>query len=134
VPKNARRVAQVKHPHTPGPHLRTLAHNAGVLLRELLVLNYSTGVRTGTGQKGTAHSGAGSDVLHDVEAAALERPRHELASASDVFVAGNAAKSWGANLPGSPVIAADDPEERATIFLVWVGNWSDGTLAPQDMY
>jgi len=46
------------------------------------------------------------------------------------FVSGDAAKSWGANLAGSPVIAADDPEERATIFLVWVGKWSDGTLAP----
>jgi len=47
------------------------------------------------------------------------------------FVAGNAAKSWGADLPGSPVIAADDPEERATILMVWVGKWSDGTPAPQ---
>jgi hypothetical protein len=46
------------------------------------------------------------------------------------FAPGNAAKSWGANLPGSPVIAADDPEERATIFMVWVGTWSDGTPAP----
>jgi hypothetical protein len=47
------------------------------------------------------------------------------------FVAGNATKSWGADLPGSPVIAAADPEERATIFMVWVGKWSDGTAAPQ---
>ena len=47
------------------------------------------------------------------------------------FVAGNAAKSWGADLPGSPVIAAADPEERATILMVWVGKWSDGTPAPQ---
>lgn len=47
------------------------------------------------------------------------------------FIPGNAAKSWGANLPGSPVMAADDPEERATIFLVWVGKWSDATPAPQ---
>ncbi|HYL78367.1 MAG TPA: hypothetical protein VEU96_29520 [Bryobacteraceae bacterium] len=46
------------------------------------------------------------------------------------FVAGNAEKSWGANLPGSPIIAAADPEERATIFMVWVGKWSDGTPAP----
>lgn len=46
------------------------------------------------------------------------------------FVPGDAAKSWGANLPGSPVMAADDPEERATIFLVWVGKWSDGSPAP----
>jgi len=47
------------------------------------------------------------------------------------FVAGDAAKSWGANLDGSPVLAADDPEERVTIFLVWVGRWSDGTAAPE---
>ena len=46
------------------------------------------------------------------------------------FVAGDAAKSWGANLPGSPVMAANDPEERVTIFLVWVGQWSDGTPPP----
>ncbi len=43
------------------------------------------------------------------------------------FVAGDAAKSWGADLPGSPMMAAADPEERATIFMVLVGEWSDGT-------
>ncbi len=46
------------------------------------------------------------------------------------FVPGSAAKSWGGNMPGSPVIAADDPEERLTIFMVWAGTWSDGTPAP----
>jgi hypothetical protein len=46
------------------------------------------------------------------------------------FIPGDAAKSWGANLPGSPVLAADDPEERVTILMVPVGTWSDGTLAP----
>ena len=46
------------------------------------------------------------------------------------FVPGHAAKSWGGNLPGSPIIAADDPEERFTILMVWVGTWSDGTPAP----
>ena len=46
------------------------------------------------------------------------------------FVSGDAASSWGANLPGSPVIAANDPEERMTIFLVWAGQWSDGTPGP----
>jgi hypothetical protein len=46
------------------------------------------------------------------------------------FVSGDAAKSWGADQPGSPVIAANDPEERVTIFMVWVGNWSDGSPAP----
>lgn len=43
------------------------------------------------------------------------------------FAAGDAAKDWGGNLPGSPVIASNDPEERATILMVWVGHWSDGT-------
>ena len=45
------------------------------------------------------------------------------------FVPGDAEKSWGANLPGSPMIATNDPEERVTIFMVLVGKWSDGTLA-----
>ncbi len=46
------------------------------------------------------------------------------------FVPGDVAKTWGANLPGSPVIAANDPEEGVTIFMVWVAEWSDGTPAP----
>jgi len=49
------------------------------------------------------------------------------------FVSGDAAKSWVADLPGSPVIAADDPQERATIFMVVVGKWSDGSSDPQTM-
>jgi hypothetical protein len=47
------------------------------------------------------------------------------------LVSGDSAKSWGANLPGSPVLAADDPEERVTIFMVLVSKWSDGTLGPE---
>jgi len=46
------------------------------------------------------------------------------------FVAGHAGTSWGANLPGSPVMAADAPEERVTTFMVVVGEWSDGTPGP----
>jgi hypothetical protein len=46
------------------------------------------------------------------------------------FVAGDAARSWGANMEGSPVIAANDPEERVTILMVWVGKWSDTSPAP----
>jgi hypothetical protein len=45
------------------------------------------------------------------------------------FVSGDAVKSWGANLPGSPVIAANDPEERVTIFMVLAGTlvrWDAG--------
>jgi hypothetical protein len=46
------------------------------------------------------------------------------------FVAGDAAKSWGADAAGSPLIAANDPEERVTIFMMVVGNWSDGSSGP----
>jgi len=48
------------------------------------------------------------------------------------FVSGDAAKSWGGNEPGSPVIAANFPEERVTIFMVVVSKWSDGTPGPVD--
>jgi len=42
-----------------------------------------------------------------------------------------AAASWGANLPGSPVILDDrQTPEPQSIFLVPVGHWSDGTEAP----
>ena len=34
---------------------------------------------------------------------------------------------WGANLPGSPVIAVSDPQEHLTQFVVAVHRWSDGT-------
>jgi len=50
------------------------------------------------------------------------------------FIPGDSARSWGANLPGSPVLATDDPEERVTIFMVPVGTWSDGTPAPPGGY
>ncbi|MGA3081792.1 MAG: hypothetical protein ABSD44_10470 [Terracidiphilus sp.] len=46
------------------------------------------------------------------------------------FVSGDAAKSWGADQEDSPIIAANDPEERVTIFMLWVANWSDGSPAP----
>jgi len=45
------------------------------------------------------------------------------------FVPGDTAKSWGANLPGSPVIASNDAQERVTVFMVLVHHWSDGTPA-----
>ncbi len=47
------------------------------------------------------------------------------------FVPGNAEKTWGANLDGSPIIASADPEERATIMMVVVGQWSDASSAPE---
>jgi hypothetical protein len=35
--------------------------------------------------------------------------------------------TWGANLPGSPVIAVADPVEHLTQFVIPVQRWSDGT-------
>lgn len=46
------------------------------------------------------------------------------------FVSGDAAKSWGADQPDSPIMYTNDPEERVTVFMVLVGTWSDGTPAP----
>jgi hypothetical protein len=40
--------------------------------------------------------------------------------------------AWGANLPGSPLIAFKDTPERVTVFLIPVGHWSDGTAGPTD--
>ena len=38
--------------------------------------------------------------------------------------------TWGANLPSSPIIQADVPEDRLTILLIPITKWSDGTTAP----
>jgi len=35
--------------------------------------------------------------------------------------------SWGANLPGSPVVGMSDPVEHLTQFVIPVQRWSDGT-------
>jgi len=41
--------------------------------------------------------------------------------------------SWGAGLPGSPVVVAfTDTLERLTVFLIPVAKWSDGTAASVD--
>jgi hypothetical protein len=49
------------------------------------------------------------------------------------FVAGDAAKSWGADAPGSPLMYANSPEQRVTIFMMVVPQWSDGTPASPAM-
>jgi hypothetical protein len=40
------------------------------------------------------------------------------------------AGTWGADQPGSPIMAANDPEDRLTVFLIPVAKWSDGTADP----
>jgi hypothetical protein len=39
---------------------------------------------------------------------------------------------WGADLPGSPIIAFKDTSEHLTVFLVPVEKWSDGTATAND--
>jgi hypothetical protein len=43
------------------------------------------------------------------------------------FYSGIDPASWGANLPGSPVMAVSDDREQLTEFAIGVGRWSDGT-------
>jgi len=43
------------------------------------------------------------------------------------FVPERDSGTWGANLPGSPILAAADAPDRVTIFMVPVARWSDGT-------
>jgi hypothetical protein len=42
------------------------------------------------------------------------------------------AQTWGADLPGSPILATDDPQDRLTIFMIPVAKWSDGTADSRD--
>ena len=48
-----------------------------------------------------------------------------------MFIApGDAASTWGANLPDSPVLASNDAADRLTVFMVELSTWSDGTPGP----
>jgi hypothetical protein len=42
------------------------------------------------------------------------------------------ALTWGADLPGSPILKGDDPEDRLIVFLIPVAKWSDGTADHAD--
>jgi len=46
------------------------------------------------------------------------------------FFKGDVAKTWAADLDASPLMAANDPQERVTILFVVADQWSDGTMAP----
>ena len=41
-------------------------------------------------------------------------------------------ESWGAGMPGSPVIGKEEIPGRLTIFIIPVGKWSDGTPDSHD--
>ena len=49
------------------------------------------------------------------------------------FSPGDMTKSWAADDPNSPVMVANDSEERVTILFVLGDKWSDGTAAPSTM-
>ena len=46
------------------------------------------------------------------------------------FVPSKVSKTWGADLPGSPVMAHENVVEPITVFFIAVMMWSDGTLGP----
>jgi hypothetical protein len=46
---------------------------------------------------------------------------------------GDMTKTWAADDPNSPVMMANDPQERVTVLFVLADKWSDGTAAPKDM-
>jgi hypothetical protein len=46
---------------------------------------------------------------------------------------GDMTKTWGADDPNSPVMVANDPQERVTVLFVLADKWSDGTAAPKNM-
>ncbi len=46
------------------------------------------------------------------------------------FVPETETAAWGANLPHSPILGATDKQEHLTVFLIPLGQWSDGTPGP----
>jgi hypothetical protein len=46
------------------------------------------------------------------------------------FVPETETVAWGANLPHSPIIGVTDKHEHLTVFLIPLGQWSDGTPGP----
>jgi hypothetical protein len=43
-------------------------------------------------------------------------------------------RSWGAGLPDSPILGVELPAERQIVFLIPVGKWSNGTVAPSEKH
>jgi hypothetical protein len=46
---------------------------------------------------------------------------------------GDMTKTWAADDPNSPVMVAEDPQERVTVLFILADKWSDGTAAPKSM-
>jgi hypothetical protein len=50
------------------------------------------------------------------------------------FVPRTEAAAWGADVPGSPILSGDDPQDSLMIFMVPVAKWSDGTADSTDKH
>jgi len=50
------------------------------------------------------------------------------------FVPKTEAITWGADVPGSPILATNDDLDRLTVFLIPVAKWSDGTSDSTDVH
>jgi hypothetical protein len=50
------------------------------------------------------------------------------------FVPQTDAATWGADLPGSPILAVNDAPERLTVFMIPVAQWSDRTPDQTDKH
>jgi hypothetical protein len=50
------------------------------------------------------------------------------------FVPQTDAATWGADLPGSPILAVNDAPDRLTVFMIPVAQWSDRTPDQTDKH
>jgi len=49
------------------------------------------------------------------------------------YVPETKAETWGADLPGSPVLSSSDHLDRVTVFMIPVATWSDGSADADHM-
>jgi hypothetical protein len=49
------------------------------------------------------------------------------------YYTGDMTRTWAADDPNSPVMVANDPQERVTVLFILADKWSDGTAAPKYM-
>jgi hypothetical protein len=69
-------------------------------------------------------------VLHDVEGWIFGRRCRHWHPHLMFLVPLAEPAAWGADVPGSPIIAAKDEQDRLTVFLIPLSKWSDGSTAP----
>jgi hypothetical protein len=68
-----------------------------------------------------------AQMTESIAAAVAKKELPPMERGAMCYMMGKQPATWGANLPGSPVIAVADPTEHLTQFVIPVGHWSDGT-------